>query len=251
MGWIDIVIVFVLIVFQLLCIIISSSARRASENSADILQNRLKEYESEKGRNLATKEDIGDITRRIENIKSEIGLINQKTSDYINERKRLLLDILYNVERIQYGINRFVLYSRNHSSSESLYRLNDEMNVALLNLTHNSHLVLAEFDQLVGISAMTNLVDHTALLVGEIVTKSHNVAISIDIYNTCLKQAESHDFHRDSYLANAVSAQESINENAHKPFINKDIVDRDLDVYIEWLTSLFGKGLNFKYRLAE
>lgn len=28
------------------------------ENFADILQNRKKEYEAEKGRNLATKEDI-------------------------------------------------------------------------------------------------------------------------------------------------------------------------------------------------
>ena len=39
------------------------------KNLADIFQNREKEYEAEKGRNIATKEDIEEITEKIEQVK--------------------------------------------------------------------------------------------------------------------------------------------------------------------------------------
>ena len=59
MNWIDIV----LFVLFLLSLYLSSAAKRLGENNADILKNRKKEYESEKGKNLATKEDIAEIRR--------------------------------------------------------------------------------------------------------------------------------------------------------------------------------------------
>ena len=56
---------------------LKSMFERIGKNNADILQNREKEYESEKGKNLATKEDIEEITEKIEQVKAEISFKNQ------------------------------------------------------------------------------------------------------------------------------------------------------------------------------
>lgn len=45
---------------------IEAFSKRKGENSADIDDNREKYYEAEKGKNLATKEDIEEITKSIE-----------------------------------------------------------------------------------------------------------------------------------------------------------------------------------------
>ncbi|MDD3692261.1 MAG: hypothetical protein PHO77_09315 [Bacteroidales bacterium] len=50
-----------------------------------------KSYFSEKGKNLATKEDIGFITREIETVKNEIVFSIQRKSDFIKESKEVAL----------------------------------------------------------------------------------------------------------------------------------------------------------------
>ena len=52
MNWIGFIIIALL---ELLSLYVLSTIKRVGENNADILQNRMKEYESEKGNNLATK----------------------------------------------------------------------------------------------------------------------------------------------------------------------------------------------------
>lgn len=52
----------------------------------------IKNYFSEKGKNLATKEDIGKITEEIEIVKNEILISTQAKSEFLRERKACLLD---------------------------------------------------------------------------------------------------------------------------------------------------------------
>lgn len=51
-----------------------------------------KSYTSEKGKNLATKNDIGDITKEIEQVKNELSFKNQNKRDWFLESKKNLLD---------------------------------------------------------------------------------------------------------------------------------------------------------------
>ena len=65
MTWYEILIIVLLLIGEMVCIYLANMARRIGVNNADILQNRAKEYEAEKGKNLATKEDITEITKKV------------------------------------------------------------------------------------------------------------------------------------------------------------------------------------------
>ena len=65
---------------------IEAFSKRKGENAADIDDNREKFYEAEKGKNLATKEDIEEITKSIEQIKNEISYENLRKHNAIQER---------------------------------------------------------------------------------------------------------------------------------------------------------------------
>lgn len=51
-----------------------------------------KSYFQEKGKNIATKEDIQDITGKIEKIKSEVGILTHKKISLSTEKQNCLLD---------------------------------------------------------------------------------------------------------------------------------------------------------------
>lgn len=57
----------------------------------------FKSYFAEKGKNLATKEDIGEITQEIETIKNEIGINSQKKLTYHFDRKKAAIDFLNSI----------------------------------------------------------------------------------------------------------------------------------------------------------
>ncbi len=54
----------------------------------------FKSYRSEKGKNLSTKEDIEEITNKIESIKNEVSFSKQREHDYLLERKQYVVSFL-------------------------------------------------------------------------------------------------------------------------------------------------------------
>lgn len=56
----------------------------------------IKEYLKEKGKNIATKEDIEQITEKIENVKNELSYKNQQKIEWNENTKKLLLDFYSN-----------------------------------------------------------------------------------------------------------------------------------------------------------
>ena len=217
------------------------------KNWADIDDACDKEYETAKGKNLATKEDIEEITMQIERVKSEISFESQQKKEFVVERKKHLLNILYYVEKILYAQTRLFLYGRNHNDASKLYMLNDELNSCLLEMTHESHVILAEFYGLDGIDSLTKLVDDATILVAEIVYVSHNLANAISGYQMFLKQAE-----KDPQAINhAKITFQQIEKYQNEPIKNREIVEKDINEYIVWLNGLFDKGLNFNYKLPN
>ncbi len=205
-------------------------------------------YESEKGKNLATKEDIEEITKQIETVKTEISFESQRKKEIIEERKKHLIDILFNVQKIIYGSNRLLIYGHNFNEPKKLYELNEEMNAALLDLTHDGQVVISEFVNLDGIETLTNLIDDTSRLVAEITTKSHNVANLIS-GTSLFKSNVEQGYTRDN-LSTVNSILKQATELVDTPIENKKKVEQDVEDYMVWLNKLFGKGLNFKYNLS-
>ena len=123
--------------------------QRTVENLADLYAARDKSYEEEKGKNIATKEDIAEITKQIENVKAEISFENQRKKEYIDERKKHLVNVLYYAEKIQMSQNRLFIYARNADLKKNLYDLIDEVNISHLEMTHESDLIIAEYYSIV------------------------------------------------------------------------------------------------------
>lgn len=220
---------------------------RYIKRNADLLVERQVAYEGEKGRNLATKEDIEDITRQIENIKAEISVESLLKKDVISERKSRLLNVLYYVEKILYGQNRMLIYSRMYHDSSNIYRLIDDIEDAQLELTHEMHIAIAETGPLEGINNLAKLVEDTVQIANEIITVSNNVAKAIELYNDAMKKSEDKAWDKESCLATAKSALDEINQYFKKPLIHKNIVEEDVNQYVIWLSELFGRGFNYKY----
>lgn len=247
MTVLEVVFLLFSICIGVLCIFLERHAKRM----ADTFTERHLAYEAEKGKNLATKEDLQEITSQIEKVKAEISFESQQKKDFVVERKRHLLDILYYVEKIQYGQNRLQLYARNHSDTSSLYALNDEMNEALLELTHESHVILAEFSNLEGLDALSSLVDDASKMVAEIVVTSHNVANAFAGYNMFMTKAENEGWNQQDCINKARMALNAAGEYVKDPMPSKLKLEEDVTKYLIWLHSLFGKGLNFKYNLVQ
>ena len=73
------------------------------------------DYEKEKGKNLATKEDIAQITKEIERVKNEISFENQRKHTFIEQRTNRYIEILHLAEELQLYNNQllFYLYDKN------------------------------------------------------------------------------------------------------------------------------------------
>lgn len=52
----------------------------------------FKEYFKEKGKNIATKEDVEEITQKVENIKFEISNLHSQKNEFLEKRKLALLE---------------------------------------------------------------------------------------------------------------------------------------------------------------
>lgn len=72
------------------------------------IKNLLPSYFSEKGKNLATKEDIEDITEKIKTVESKINIKESGEIDYNTLKRRIILDFFgayNNWERLVTGSN--------------------------------------------------------------------------------------------------------------------------------------------------
>ena len=218
---------------------------------ADILQNRLKEYEAEKGRNIATKEDIEEITKQIETVKNEISFVSQRKKDYIVERKRHLLNLLYYAEKISNGQNSLHFYARSCSEYEFLYTLIDRINETSLDMTHEFHILITEYEDFENEKIISNIIDNCSLLAVEIITTAHNAALTIKEAQNCFEQAKNNSLLSGDFTRQALELNTKVITLVKEPLAHKEDADKAVNQYIKWLRKLFGKGLNFEYNLAK
>ena len=230
-----------------LCIFLERHTKRM----ADLFTERHLAYEAEKGKNYATKEDIEGITKQIETVKNEVSFATQRKKDYIVERKRHLFNLLYYAEKISNGQNSLQLYARSPSEYKALYSLIDRTNDTILEMTHEFHILFAEYEGFEKEKIISNLVDNCSLLVVEIVTVAHNAAIAIKQSQNCFEEAEKNPMVGEHYMQQALELKSKAISLVKEPLTHKEPVADAINEYVVWLKDLFGQGLNFEYNLAK
>ena len=203
----------------------------------------------EKGKNIATKEDIAEITKQIENVKAKISFENQRKKEYIDERKKHFVNVLYYAEKIQMSQNRLFIYARNADLKKNLNDLIDEVNISHLEMTHESDLIIAEYYGIEDIEVLTTLVDMSSKFAAEIVTLAHNVVVEINKYWLARENADKFPEQSGQFLTYASEATNKAATLAEAPMVYQEKMRNAINNYIVWLHQLIGKGLNYRYEL--
>lgn len=245
------VLLFVIIVVQVVQLCIASFSKRKGENAADIDDNLKKFYEAEKGKNLATKEDIRAITSEIENVKDEISFEKQRHHDFIKEREKRFLNILFHAETIANTINRLYVYGHNTQDASKVTSLIDEISRVTLLMRQESTVCIAAYPDVIGKDkSMTLLVDNIQLLSAELLTRANNVANNIAGYKFMFDKAQHEEGkQQNDTIKNVMFIGIQNNKLLDEPLQYKDDVNHAIDQYVLWLSRLYKKGLAIRYKV--
>lgn len=241
----------ILIVLQFIILGLIIYYQRTVKNWADVDSARDLNYEAEKGKNLATKEDLAEITKQIEKVKSEISFESQRKKEYIEERKKHLVNVLYYAEKIQNAQGRLMLYGKNVDMQGNLYKLIDDVNDYLTEMMQEGNMIVAEYLGLKDLNVMSTLIDDASVLVGEITTAAHNAAVNMNAYKIAKKEAEKHPAQETAYLEKAIEATNQAAQEVEMPLDSLEKMRKDNQQYVLWLHRLIGKGLNYKYKIDD
>lgn len=231
---------------------LKSMFEQIGKNLADIFQNRDKEYESEKGRNLATKEDIEEITQKIEQVKAEISFKNQWKHEHIQKREERLIRILHLANKISMAQNRIIIKSRNAYNVEKLFGLIDEIDTYAVELTNEGNMLIADFTQFREIDPATKLTDTAVLYAAELSYLANNVANSLQGSDFFKNRAlEKEDAASVKEMQNSILMNQQAQNYVTAPLKYKDATKEAIKNYILWLEQLYGKGVIANYQISE
>lgn len=246
MTWYEFLLMAILVLGGCLSLYLSNMAKRLGENNADILQNRLKEYESEKGRNLATKEDIEEITRKVEEVKSVITLSQQKRFDRLADEERILLEILFDATKIAQSQNKLILFFYDTSSRIRYDNLVESVNDTLAHFYHLGNLATISFP-IEGIAEQIgDLSIATTYLGAQVNVAATNASSLVDQLKNQMDYAfkmADNDPNKAIWLTKVMQTKRQIEAMRGKPIEGKDKLDKAIEKYCEWLKLLYGKDI--------
>lgn len=231
---------------------LKSMFEQIGKNMADIFPNREKEYESEKGRNLATKEDIEEITRKIEQVKAEITFKNQWKHDHIKKREERLARILYLAKKIALSENRIFIMSHNSYNVEKLFGIIEEINSYSVDLSMESNMMIVDYHQFKDIKPAIDLVDVSLKYAGELSALANNVACALqgsDVFRN--KALENEYLTQGEEMKNALILQKQAQDYVNDPMNYKAPMKQAINKYTVWLEELYGKGVIINYEITE
>lgn len=246
------VLLIIIIVLQACILWIGAFAKRKGENAADIDDNRDKYYEAEKGKNLATKEDIGLITESIEKIKNEILYENLRKHNAIQERERRFLNVLHIAERIQMQ-QALVFYSM-YQVENAAVMMNaiKETNELLMELNHEYRLIITSYKDLKALKNLDELVRHIRPYAMEICVAASNAASFMTSWRSFMDMfmQNSDSSIKTTAMRQAAANKESLDEYREKlSFEEKDNVISAIADYVVFLSKPFRVDFNINYEV--
>lgn len=248
----NVVIFLLLVIFSFSQLSLKSMCKRMGENIADILKNREKEYESEKGRNLATKEDIEEITEKIEQIKSEISFRNKWKQDHIQKREECLIRILHLANKILMSHNRIIIKSRNAYNVDRLFAMIDEIDTYAADISHEGNMLVVDNHQFKDITPATKLVDTACRYSSELSCLANNVANALQVSDIFKNRALANDLSDSSKeMINSLILSQQAQAYVNTPLTFKQPLLDAINEYIIWFEQLYGKGVISQYNITE
>ena len=209
--------------FLVVCKALPAYAVKKGENRAEIEDARRISYEEERGRNLATKEDIDTVIKELEKVKSEVSLREQRKHNLIEKRNENLLGVVAAAERIR--IMRIRLASLiNGRDTRNLAIFIDDTSETLVILRRNVQVVTAltmDENEL----AQLQLFSYDIIVTGTKFIESATNAISmIDVYEQLSSRLDSSASRNREYLQNEITkVEEKIEQLKDDILSNKDL----------------------------
>lgn len=217
---------------------------RTIKNLSDLLTARKKEYESEKGRNLATKEDIAEITKSIEEVKSSVAISSQRRYEQKKEQEKLLIDILRDANEVAVSRNKLMYYQYDTTSRARLDALVDSINDCLIRLAYESNLAEAYVDA-EGIHRVINQLEAAVSAFGiEICVDATNSATFISQIIESNENALSPGQSKEAiatWVLNNKQAKDNLEKLKARTFDNKEKLQKAIAEYRLWLKDLYGR----------
>lgn len=245
MNWIEIFIIALLLVGELFSLYLSGTAKKLGENNADILQNRMKEYESEKGKNLATKEDIEEITQKVEEVKTEISFSKQKRYEQLAEQERILLGILNEASQVSQSQNKIILYLYDTSSRKRYDALVENVNDTLTRFYHlcNLAVICVPLDDIEEV--VKDLSIAVTYLGAQVNVTATNAASLVEQYNNQMEYAMDHvdDESKATWFTASIETKKQLEAMRGKSIDGKDALKAAIEKYCIWLKQQYGKDV--------
>lgn len=246
------ILLILVLVLQACMLWLEAFSKRKGENAADIDDNREKYYEAEKGKNLATKEDIKEITKSIEIIKNEISYENLRKHNAIQERERRFLNVLQIAENIQMQ-QALVIYSMYQVENASvMMNTIKETNKLLMELNHEYRLIITSYKDLNALKNLDELVQHLRPYAIEICVAASNAATFMTNWKSFMDMFMQNS---DSSIKKTAMQQAVVNKQSldkyreNLGFKEQEKVKNAISDYVVFLSKLFNVDFNINYEV--
>lgn len=240
------------ILMQLCLLWLVAFSKRKGENAADIADNREKYYEAEKGKNLATKEDIEQITKSIETIKYEISYENLRKHNAIQERERRFLNVLHIAEKIQMQQTLVFVSMYQMDNAAVMNNAIKETCKLSVELNHEYRLIISSYKDVSALQNLDSMVEHLRNYVKEICVAASNAASLMTSWKSCMDIASQNS---DIAIRKAAVEQATKNKDGMDKyreeivFEEKDKVVNAISDYVVFLRRLFNVDFNINYEV--
>ena len=229
-----------------LCVFIERHVKR----TADLLTERELAYQGEKGKNLATKEDIEEITKKVEEVKTEVSLSKQQKYDTIIEQKQLLLDLLNDATIITQAQNKLLLYLYDTSSRTRYDSLVEKVTDTLGHFYHVSNIAIVSVP-IANIEDVIRELSVTVTLFGSYVNvTATNAASLVEQINSRMDYAmnpTTNEQSREEWLTRNMLTKQDLVAMRNKANPYKDEMQSAIEKYCAWLKQLYGNDF-FAYK---
>lgn len=156
--------------------------KKRAETLAEQRAAKKKAYNEEKGKNAATKEDIEEITRKIEEVKTEISFANQRKHERIVEQEKCLIDIAYYSNLICNMSSRLTVNLTYQSDRSKIDKFLEDLDSYESNLIYNRNRALISIDDVELNDAIDGLIKHMRDFTPELKSIAANAGQTIDSY---------------------------------------------------------------------
>ncbi len=232
------------LLFLILCVgALELFLKRHIKRIADLLTERNMSYESKKGKNLATKEDIEEITKKVEEVKTEVSLSKQQKYNNILEQKHLLIGLLNDATIITQAQNKLLLYMYDTSSRKRYDTLVENISETLTHFYNVSNLAIVT----IPINNIEDVIRELSVIVtmygSHVSVTATNAASLVDQFNDQMGYAMNQTPNEQSkslWLSYGVQTKQQIEAMRNKANPFKDEMQSAIEKYIAWLKELYG-----------